>query len=37
MGISRMGPIAFQQPVQCSECEGEGKYRQNKNETRKSF
>ena len=24
MGITRMGPLTFQQPVQCHECEGEG-------------
>ncbi|CAF1612865.1 unnamed protein product [Rotaria magnacalcarata] len=24
MGISRMGPLTFQQPIQCRECDGEG-------------
>ena len=24
MGMTRMGPITFQQPVQCRDCDGEG-------------
>jgi DnaJ-class molecular chaperone len=26
MGMTRMGPLTFQQPVQCRECDGEGKF-----------
>jgi DnaJ-class molecular chaperone len=26
-----MGPLTFQQPVQCRECDGEGKFQQQKN------
>jgi len=25
MGMTRMGPLTFQQPVQCRECDGEGR------------
>jgi hypothetical protein len=24
MGMTRMGPLTFQQPVQCRDCDGEG-------------
>jgi DnaJ-class molecular chaperone len=26
MGMTRMGPLTFQQPVQCRDCDGEGKF-----------
>ena len=25
MGMTRMGPLTFQQPVECRDCDGEGK------------
>jgi hypothetical protein len=25
MGMTRMGPLTFQQPIQCRDCDGEGK------------
>lgn len=27
MGMTRMGPLTFQQPVQCRDCDGEGNFK----------